>query len=148
MKTKLIIGCGVRTEKGAVNLDMVALPGVDVQHNLDVFPYPFEDDVFEEVIAEDVLEHVDNIVAVMNEIWRIMKKDGTLWIRGPHANYPEQAWRDPTHRRLFVPGTFDNWDPGKPDGKIYGYYFLLAKFKVLEEKENNKGMEYLLKKMV
>lgn len=144
---KLIIGCGTKSEKGATNLDMVQMPGVDVQHNLDVFPYPFDDNTFDEVNARDVLEHVDNLVGVMNEIWRIMKPGATLWIRGPHGAYPEQVWRDPTHRRAFVPGTFDNWDPKKQDGKLYGYYFLPAKFTVESEAENNKGMEYLLRKI-
>lgn len=142
----LIVGCGHRSEKYAINLDMVDLPGVDVQHNLEVFPYPFEDGQFEEIRAEDVLEHVDNIVGVMNELWRILEVGGTLWIRGPHANYPEQAWRDPTHRRLFVPHSFDQWDPTTEDGKHYGFYCEPAHFLVVAEKEVNKGMEYTLRK--
>lgn len=144
---RLVIGCGMRPKENAINLDMVALPNVDVVQNLDVFPYPFIDDSFEYIEAEDVLEHVQNIIGVMQELWRILEPEGRLWIRGPHGKYPEQAWRDPTHLRLFVPGTFDNFDPSTRDGKLYGHYFGPGKFKVESEKENNKGMEYILTKV-
>lgn len=146
-KEKLILGCGYRSEKDAINLDMVQLPGVDVQHNLEIAPYPFEDNTFSIVNAIDVLEHLDNIVLAMNEIWRIMKPGGRLFIRGPSASAPEQGWRDPTHRRLFAEGTFDNWDPDTKDGRQYGFYFAPAKFKVLSQSERNLGWEYILEKI-
>lgn len=144
---KLVIGCGLRPKEGAINLDMVPLKGVTAVHNLDNFPYPFDDEQFEYIEAEDVLEHVENLVSVMQELWTILKFGGKLWIRGPHASYPLQAWRDPTHKRLFVPGSFDMWDPSTADGKHYGHYVGKGKFKVLEEKEVNKGMEYTLQKI-
>jgi predicted SAM-dependent methyltransferase len=143
----LVIGCGRRPKKGAVNLDMEALPDVDVVHNLEVIPYPFADGEFEYIEAEDVLEHVDNLIGIMQELHRILAPGGTLWIRGPHALYPLQAWRDPTHKRLFVPGTFDNWDPSTRDGKMYGHYFGTGKFKVTREEEKNQGMEYWIVKV-
>lgn len=146
-KTNLVIGCGYRPKENSVNLDKFPLAGVDVVHDLEVLPLPFRDESFMRIEAEDVLEHVENIIGIMGELWRILKDDGILWIRGPHAAYPEQAWKDPTHKRLFVPGTFDNWDPSKPDGKHYGYYFGKTHFKVLLEKEVNKGMEYTLQKI-
>lgn len=142
----LIVGCGNRPRGGAVNLDVCLLPGVDVVHDLDSFPYPFEDESFDSIEAEDVLEHVVHFVAVVNELGRILKKGGKLWVRGPHCNYPEQVWADPTHLRAFAPRTFDNFDPDTRDGKLYGHYFGTVKFKVLERREVNKGMEYLLEK--
>lgn len=141
---KLNIGCGKKIDPNYINLDMVKMPGVDVVHDLEIFPYPFADDSLEEIKAIDVLEHVNNIIGIMDELWRILQPGGKLFIRGPHAAYPLQAWRDPTHRRLFVPGTFDNWDPDTRDGKNYGFYFSKAKFKILEEREVNMGMEYIL----
>lgn len=144
---KLILGCGYRPEADAINLDMFPLKGVNVVHDLNTYPYPFENDTFTEVTAIDVLEHVDDLVKCMNEIYRIMKVGGEIFIRVPDARYPEQLWIDPTHRRGFVPKSFDNWDPATKDGRLYGYYFAPATFKVIEEREFNKGMEYKLKKI-
>ena len=143
---KLTIGCGDKIEEGYINLDKIALKGVDVVHDLDVFPYPFEGETFIEIKAIDVLEHVDDIAKVMEELWRIMKEGGLLYIRGPHACYPEQLWRDPTHKRGFVPESFDCWDTSTHYGKTCGWYSK-ARFKILRREEINKGMEYTLKKV-
>jgi SAM-dependent methyltransferase len=145
----LVVGCGRRPKAGAVNLDMVAGPGVDVVFNLDLIPsmhLPFVDDTFDVVEAEDVLEHVIDMVAVVQELGRVLKPGGTLWVRGPHCNYPEQVWADPTHRRAFAPRTFDNFDPETYDGRLYGHYFGPVKFRVVSKREYNKGMEYTLVK--
>lgn len=40
---KLTIGCGKKIEEGYINLDKIALKGVDIVWDLDKFPYPFED---------------------------------------------------------------------------------------------------------
>lgn len=43
-----------------VNLDRVALPGIDVVHDLDVGPWPFEDGAASSIEAKDVFEHVND----------------------------------------------------------------------------------------
>jgi predicted SAM-dependent methyltransferase len=144
---KLVLGCGRKRDDDAVNLDIIAMPNVDVVHDLNVFPYPFKDGEFDEVKAEDVLEHLDDVVKSMNEIWRIMKKGGKLWIRGPSYTYPEDVWRDPTHKRAFSPHTFDNFDPSTWDGMNYGFYCGPAQFKVELVREENRGLEFTLIKI-
>lgn len=146
MKTKLVVGCGRKIKSDAINLDKEPMPGADVVHDLEVFPYPFASDTFEYIEAEDVLEHVDDIVKVMDELGRILKVGGKIWIRGPHAKYPLNCWRDPTHKRMFVESSFDNWDPETYEGKNYNHYFGKVKFKVLERNEVNMGCEFLLMK--
>lgn len=144
--TKLNLGCGPRDKDGYINLDIADLPGVDVVHNLEVIPYPFKKETFEYIEAEDVLEHVENFVGILDELWRILKVGGTLWVRGPHGAYPMQIWKDPTHRRAFVEESFDYWDPSTDYGKHYGYYGK-AKFKITRKVEKNKGMEFTMVKM-
>lgn len=141
---KLVVGCGLRPKEHAINLDKCLLPGVDVVHDLENIPYPFDDLTFDYIEAEDVLEHVDQFVEIVNELGRILKVGGTLWVRGPHAGYPLQAWKDPTHKRLFVKESFDNFDPETKDGRWYGHYFGKVKFRVIEAVEVNMGMEYTL----
>src|SRR4051812_1511318 len=70
---KLNIGCGTDTKEGWVNLDAAGLPGVDVVHDIEKLPLPFADDSFDEILAQDVLEHVE-YVPVLQDLRRILKK--------------------------------------------------------------------------
>jgi len=122
MMKKLNLGCGPDIKKGYVNLDSVKIPGVDVIHNLNKFPYPFKDNEFDEVFASHVLEHVDDLVRVMKELKRICKPKARIKIRGPHFACG-LAYRDPTHKRFFSYFTFEYFT----DDCFYG----LPKFKIL-----------------
>ena len=75
MEARLNLGCGTDTRPGYVNLDIAALPGVDLVRDLSQLPLPFPDESFEEVLALDILEHVDH-VAVMRELHRILRPGG------------------------------------------------------------------------
>lgn len=103
---KLHIGCGKDVKAGYVNLDKLRLPGVDVVHDLDTFPYPFKDNTFDEIYTSHTLEHVKDLITTMQELHRIGKPHAKIIIRVPHfscgANY-----RDPTHQRYFSYFTFD-----------------------------------------
>ncbi|HPC10341.1 MAG TPA: class I SAM-dependent methyltransferase, partial [archaeon] len=66
---KLNIGCGKKILKGYINLDVVKLPGVDIVHDLNKYPWPFKDNYFDEIYADNVLEHLDDIIKPIEEIW-------------------------------------------------------------------------------
>jgi predicted SAM-dependent methyltransferase len=80
---KLHIGCGRDIKNGFVNLDSVKLPGVDVVHNLNKYPWPFKKDHFDYVYASHVLEHLSSIIDPMEEIWRITKPDAKVLVNSP-----------------------------------------------------------------
>lgn len=105
------IGCGHLTYPEAVNLDAVAMPGVDVVHDLDAFPWPFETEQLDEVWASQVFEHVANPVGFMREAWRILKPGGILFITVPEGT-TDNARTDPTHRRFCTARTWDYWCVG------------------------------------
>lgn len=102
---KLNLGCGGDIKKGYINLDMRKAPGVDIVHDLNKFPYPFEDNEFDEIVAYNILEHVDNMLKTMEELHRILKQGGKLDIITPHYNGP-MAWGNPEHRRGYGHDTF------------------------------------------
>ncbi len=87
---KLNLGCGVDYKKGWVNLDLNELGNADVKHDLLKFPYPFKKDEFGYILASHVLEHFyyEQICDIMNELHRILKKQGVLEIRVPYYNGP------------------------------------------------------------
>jgi predicted SAM-dependent methyltransferase len=47
----------------------------------------------------------DGLIQFMEEIWRILKPGGKLYITCPHFN-SEATWQDPTHRRAITESTF------------------------------------------
>ena len=65
---KLHLGCGTVIKQGWINHDLVPLPGVDVVHDLRVFPWPFENGKFDEVYMKDVLEHLPDTLRTMEEL--------------------------------------------------------------------------------
>ena len=70
---KLLLGAGTHCRSDYVNLDINKHQGIDVVHDLNVFPYPFQDNQFELVEAHHVIEHLEDIPAVIKEIARILK---------------------------------------------------------------------------
>ena len=102
---KLNLGCGSDIKKGWINLDSLELAGVNVVHNLEKTPLPFEDNFFDEILCQDVLEHLE-YVPLMKELYRILKPNGQLNIRVPHFT-SKNNFIDPTHKKRFSCATFN-----------------------------------------
>lgn len=117
---KLNLGCGtdILPAEEWVNLDCVQLPGVEVVHDLDTGPWPFGDELFNEIRAYDIFEHVKDPLLFMYECGRILEPEGTLDIHTTHWQ-SENAYTDPTHQRYCTEHTFDYWVPGT---MMYGKY--------------------------
>jgi len=122
---KLNLGCGSDIRKGWINLDSTALAGVDVVHDIEKLPLPFSNEEFDEILAQDVLEHMTDYVPVLHDLHRILKKGGTLTIRVPHFT-SKNNYIDPTHRRLFSVSTFEFFVKNSALRKERDYYFDFA----------------------
>ena len=127
MDKKLNLGSGPDIKKGYVNMDILNMPGVDIVHDLNKFPWPIKANTFEEIYASHVLEHVDNLIEVMKELHRISKNHAKIIIRAPHFSCGV-TYRDPTHKRAFSYFTYDYFT----DKCFYG----LTKFKISKRKLN------------
>jgi SAM-dependent methyltransferase len=110
--------------RGWINLDVMALPGVDVVHNLDEVPFPFADAAFDEIECQDVIEHLD-LVPTMHELHRVLAPGGRLHIRSPHFT-SFVFWADPTHRRAFSIATFGFFVPGQSSKRDYYFEFAFS----------------------
>lgn len=100
----LNIGSGPNLEDGSINLDIYPHPGVDVVADITKH-WPFDDNFFDEIHAYHVLEHVQDLVFVLNEAFRVLLPGGLFRIRVPWFN-GEWAHGDPTHVRFFDHNSF------------------------------------------
>ena len=109
---RLNLGCGSDPRaEGVVNVDIAALDNVDVVHDLDVVPWPFDDGSVDGILGQDVFEHVANPIGFMTESHRVLELGGTLLIKSPHFRHRD-AFTDPTHRRFCTEHTWDYWIKG------------------------------------
>ena len=124
---KLNLGCGEdikNPNEGWVNLDFIKLPGVDVVFDIEKPPFPFKDEEFDEILAQDTIEHILNHVPVMKDLHRILKPGGKLTIRVPHFTSVD-SFSDPTHKKMFSILTFFYFvkNPPTSKGRERQYYF-------------------------
>src|SRR5579864_294813 len=105
-KIKINLGCGEKYLSGYINCDFVNTVKVDKIVDLNKFHYPFKTSYADEILMDNVLEHLDNIVLVMEELYRVLKKNGTLKIYVPYFK-SDGAVNDPTHKHFFSENSMD-----------------------------------------
>jgi SAM-dependent methyltransferase len=105
----LNLGCGRKLMDSAVNVDISAEVGADVVHDLARMPWPLPSDAFDHVHAYDVIEHLDDVPAAMEEIHRVCRSGARVHITVPHFS-SANAYTDPTHRHQFSAFSFDYFD--------------------------------------
>jgi SAM-dependent methyltransferase len=101
---RLNIGAYMDIRDGWDNHDIISDYGANIVFDLNKFPYPIKDNVYDEIYVSHVLEHLDNPINVLNELHRILSDNGILIICVPHYA-GNSAWADITHKRSFGYGT-------------------------------------------
>jgi len=102
---------------------------------------PFDDEFFDIVISNHIIEHVSNADLHLNEIKRVLKSDGVCYLATPNRIFPYEV-----HYKLF----FLHWLPNsffmmllKLFGKYKEDLFLLSHFSLLRKiKKHFKATEY------
>ena len=84
------LGSGLIRFENKINVDFTKEKAdPDILWDLNVFPYPFKDCVFEEVVFTEVMEHLNagTEVRALREIERMLKPGGLLVMSVPNDNF-------------------------------------------------------------
>lgn len=125
---RLNLGCGKDIKKGYINLDIIKLNDIDVIHDLDKFPYPFEDNTFDEILCKNILNHLNDLIKVMEELHRIAKPNAIIKIDVSFFSSAD-FFTDITHKHSFTTRSFQYFEEKNPLN-----YYSKARFKVIKSK--------------
>lgn len=118
MQRVLDFGCGRRRYPGAIGVDLNPDSAADVLADLDRPPYPFAANSFDLIWCDGILEHLTDLVRVMEELHRLARPGGRVVITTPYFSSVD-AFTDPTHRHYFAARSFDYFTGDFPE---YGFY--------------------------
>jgi len=139
---KLNLGCGKRQLSGYINIDINPDLKPDIIRDI-TRGLPFEDNTIDEIVCKDFIEHIsmgEDLIFVMNEMYRVLKPEGILQMLIPHT-YSYGAFCDPTHKSFWNQESIKYWT-----GQFDQGYGIKTKFKVLENKINGIYLEVVLQK--
>ena len=113
-QVKLNLGCGEDHKAEYINVDKFGNP--DIFHNLEDFPWPWDDNSVIEVVLKHVLEHLGESTKVylniIEELYRICKADAKIEIVVPHPRHDDFI-DDPTHVRVVTPASLKLFSKAK-----------------------------------
>ncbi len=125
---RLDLGSGGHPRSGFDGVDVVDL-GQRWVADLNVTPWPWPTSSVDEVWSSHLVEHVDDLVAFMGELWRVLAPGAIAEIRHPYA-WSDAAVADPTHRRQLVELSWSYFDAEWRDRQGIGHYPIAADFAI------------------
>jgi SAM-dependent methyltransferase len=103
----LDIGCGSRkTEPDAIGIDISPGSAADHVWNLDRYPWPLEDSRFSRIHMSHVIEHLDDPMRAMAEVYRVAADGANVFVTTPHFS-SHNSYTDPTHKRHLAAASFE-----------------------------------------
>jgi predicted SAM-dependent methyltransferase len=105
---RLNVGCGTDLRPGWVNFDTVDYGGNQLG-DLNVYPWPFPENHFDEILCSHVLEHLQNFNSAVTELWRVSRPGARIEVRVPFF-LSTKYYSEPDHRIPFGIRSFDNYE--------------------------------------
>ena len=112
------LGCGQNKFPNSVGVDYAGNAHADVQHDLDIYPYPLAESSCDVVLLRNVIEHVRNVVGLMEEVHRIGRPNGEVIITTPHFS-SLYSYQDPTHVRHLAYDSLEYFTEGTRHSNFY-----------------------------
>lgn len=128
----LDIGCGPKPISKCFGVDRMLFPNLDIQADLNQPLDDLPDSCVQKIFSYHTLEHVENVVGLIEEFYRILCPGGTLDVYVPHFSNP-YYYSDITHRQPF--GLYSMYyfvdEKDQPSRKVPTFYSD-ARFRVLD----------------
>lgn len=100
MEKILDIGCGGNRVPNSIGIDIDPNVNPDIVHNLNHYPFPLESNKFDKIYAKHIIEHLDDPISFVKEIFRLLKPGGIAFIATPHfSSYV--AYSEPQHKLFY-----------------------------------------------
>jgi len=129
----LNIGAGkTRVDSRIKNMEIFEQPGIDYVGSVENIP--IEDNKFDVIITQEVLEHVKNPWKAMSEIQRVLKKGGLAYIQLPFTigfhPCPNDYWRFSKEgiEELILSSNMKITQTGMTVGPATGFYRIAVEF--------------------
>jgi len=152
-KQKIDLACGNSKKTEFFGIDIADIEGVDLVHDLTVYPWPIKDNSVKEINCSHYVEHIphldvkgilqqsesfeefkskvieskDGFINFMNELYRIMELGGKAIITCPHY-MSIRAFGDPTHERYIGDFSFLYLNKEWRDNNKLSHYNLTCDF--------------------
>jgi len=131
---KLNLGACDRRIDGFVSVD-IAEPADQIV-DLSVYPWPWETSSVEEIKAFDVIEHLPDRIATMNEMHRVLQPYGRVHIIVPSADKGSGWHQDPTHKSAWCRNSFQYYQHGSfAQQRLAKSYGITASFIIVSMEE-------------
>lgn len=110
---KLNMGCGFKKLNDHWNVDVESKCNPDEVLDFEKTPWPYEDNFFEKITADNILEHLGQdpkiFTNVIKEMYRVSADQAEWFINVPHHRC-DLFWDDYTHVRPLTAKTFRMFD--------------------------------------
>ena len=136
-KIRVDLACGDTKKEGYIGVDIIETASTDIVHDLNQYPWPFEDNSVDEIHCSNYIEHIphdihnedgrDGLIQFMDEMYRILKPEGSARIVAPHYKH-ERAYGDPTHIRYIGDWSFLYWSRDWRDEGSLTHYGIKCNF--------------------
>ncbi|MGB7543614.1 MAG: methyltransferase domain-containing protein [Burkholderiales bacterium] len=114
----LDIGCGRNKFPGSTGIDFAANAEADLRHDLNTYPWPCGDASFEVLLLRNVIEHLQDVVRLMEEVHRIGVPGADVVVTTPHFS-SLYSWQDPTHVRHLAYDSMDYFTENTRHSNFY-----------------------------
>ena len=112
-QTNLNMGCGFKKLEGYWNVDVESRCNPDQVWDFENTPWPWEDNFFEKIHADNILEHLGQdpkvFTKIIQEMYRVSKPGAEWYVCVPHHRC-DLYYDDYTHVRPLTAKTFRMFD--------------------------------------